>query len=65
MPRDDDMLGCLGVVRDTQLHMCSYLRAVWVWADSPRFLGNGFASLVAWVGTGRRGKVVSGVVRLD
>ena len=24
--RDDDMLGCLGVVRDTQLHMCSYLR---------------------------------------
>ena len=22
----DDMLGCLGVLRDTQLHMCSYLR---------------------------------------
>ena len=38
--------------------------AVWVWADSPRFLGNGFASLVAWVGAGRRGKVVTGVVRL-
>ena len=37
--------------------------AVWVWAGSPRFLGNGCASLVAWVGAGRRGKVVSGVVR--
>ena len=24
--RDGDTLGCLGVVRDTQLHMCSYLR---------------------------------------
>ena len=24
--RDDDVLGCLGVVQDTQLHMCSYLR---------------------------------------
>ena len=24
--RDGDTLGCLGVVRDTQLHMCSHLR---------------------------------------
>ena len=38
--------------------------AVRVWADSPRFLGNGCASLVAWVGAGRRGKVVFGVVHL-
>ena len=39
--------------------------AVRVWADSPRFLlGDGYASLVAWVGAGRRGKVVVGVVRL-
>ena len=37
--------------------------AVFVWAGSPRFLGNGCASLVAWVGAGRRGKVV-GAVRL-
>ena len=32
--------------------------------DSPRFLGNGYASLVAWVGAGRRGRVVIGVVHL-
>ena len=38
--------------------------AVRVWADSPRFLGNGHASLVAWVGAGRRGKVVAGAVHL-
>ena len=38
--------------------------AVRVWADSPRFLGNGYASLVAWVGAGRRGKVVTGAVHL-
>ena len=28
------------------------------WANSPIFLGNGYASHVAWVGVGRRGKVV-------
>ena len=38
--------------------------AVWVWADSPRFLGNGCASLVAWMGAGRHDKVVTGAVHL-
>ena len=34
-----------------------------VWADSPKFLGNGYASHVAWVDVGRRGRVVIGAVR--
>ena len=34
------------------------------WAGSPRFLGSGYAGLVAWVGAGRRGKVVTGAVHL-
>ena len=61
--------GCFGMVtRWDVLGSCGTRNCTCVpifeTADSPRFLGNGFASLVAWVGAGRRGKVVTGVVRL-
>ena len=42
---------------------CNYTRvpifvAGWVWAGSPRFLGNGCASLVAWVGLADAAKLL-------
>ena len=56
-----DILGSYGTRNSTCVPISV---AVWVWTGSPRFLGNGCASLVAWVGAGRRGKVVTGAVRL-
>ena len=39
MLRNGDTLGCLGVVRDTQLHMCSYLRGGVGMGRQPQILG--------------------------
>ena len=58
--RDEDTLECLGVVRDTQLHVCSYLCGGTGMGRQPQIPGQ-------WVcqscGMGR-GKVVFGVVHL-
>ena len=57
--RDGDTLECLGVARDTQLHMCSYLRCGAGMGRQPQIPGQ-------WVcqPCGRRGKVVTGAVHL-
>ena len=52
--RDDDTLKCLGLSGTRNCTCVPVSVAVRVWADSPRFLGNGYANLVAWVADGAK-----------